>query len=392
MEVGFYGFGEIDNDRLKYAVICASFKGKWIFVRHRERASWETPGGHREAGEDISAAAKRELYEESGAAVFEMEPVLIYSVTDNGATDFGALFYADVKEIGPLPDSETGEVRLFRRLPGNLTYPEIFPRLFGKAAEYLTNRYISLLSSDIVRNINMIQFLRSYPAWSFYRVGGSVLIRGTSDEDWVYISSGSEGEFACLIEGLDDEDRCFAVLEDWMLPAVVRGREISSRLSSIKLVYDKSGLERKYPHELEKCTGSCPNSGKYLTLAGPEVTDLTIPDAPVLYKNSDYKEYISVDYIEERILNGVGVGIRKDGRLVAWALTHDDGAIGFLHVLDAYRRRGYAALILQTMADRLLAAGEVPFLHVEESNAASMNLVLKTGFRKDRRIHWIKLK
>lgn len=112
----------------------------------------------------------------------------------------------------------------------------------------------------------------------------------------------------------------------------------------------------------------------------------------MIYNNSHYKEYISIDYIEERIRNGIGAGIRKDGRLVAWALTHDDGAIGFLHVLEEYRRRGYAALILQVMAARLLAAGEMPFLHVEESNTASMDLAVKAGFRRDRRIHWIKLK
>lgn len=138
MDIRFYRFGEIDSDRLRYAVICASCKGKWIFVRQRERSTWETPGGHREAGEDITKTAERELFEESGAVAFELEPVSIYSVTVNDITDFGALFYARVSKTGPLPESEIGEVRMFKRLPGDLTYPDIYPRLFEKVAEHLT--------------------------------------------------------------------------------------------------------------------------------------------------------------------------------------------------------------------------------------------------------------
>lgn len=394
MGIRFYEFGEIENCKLKFAVIYASYRGRWILAKHRERTTWETPGGHREPGEDIMEAAKRELYEESGVTAYELEPVCAYSVTDNGTTDYGALFYADVRELGPLPESEIGGIQLFKRLPCELTYPVIFPQLFRRVTEHLTGKYIKLLCSDPVRNVNIIKFLKSYPAYSFDRVGESVLIRGTSDEDWVYISSGSEEEFGRLTEGLDEEDKCFAVLEDWMLPAVIHGREVSSRLTSMKLVYDRTGFERSGREErnlwAQGVKPAIEASGEFHA-ADPEVTDLTIPDAAVLYSNSDYKEYISVDYIEERILNGVGAGIRKDGRLVAWALTHDDGAIGFMHVLGEYRRKGYARRITEAMVSRLAAAGEVPFLHIKESNTASMELALKAGFRKDRRIHWIKL-
>jgi|GEM_PF-104929 len=404
MEIHFYGFEKIEDDKLKYAVICASQKGRWIFGKHRERSTWETPGGHREQNEDITEAAKRELYEESGATVYELEPVCVYSVTDNGTTDngttdYGALFYADVRETGPLPESEIGGIKLFKRLPGELTYPEIFPQLFRRVADYLTDKYIKLLSSDPFRNVNITQFLKSYPAYSFDRVGDSVLIRGTSDEDWIYISSGSEEEFGRLIEGLDEEDKCFAVLEDWMLPAITHDREVRSRLTSMKLIYDKSGVG--LTNRGEKCAKAECAEPAIAALKGPratdlratdhEVTELTIPDAAVIYNNSDYREYISIDYIQERILNGIGVGIRRNGRLVAWALTHDDGAVGFLHVLEDHRRRGYAARITEAMVSRLLAAGEVPFVHIEESNAASIDLAAKAGFRKDRRIHWIKL-
>lgn len=99
-----------------------------------------------------------------------------------------------------------------------------------------------------------------------------------------------------------------------------------------------------------------------------------------------------VEYIQERINNGIGLGIYQDEKLVAWALTHDDGAIGFLNVLEEYRRRGYGYDVTIAMIKKLLEQDEVPFVHIEENNEKSMNLALKTGFRKDRRIHWIKFK
>lgn len=65
MKVNFYD--SINDSMLKFAVIIARHNGKWVFCKHKERNTWEAPGGHREDGEDILETAKRELYEETGA-------------------------------------------------------------------------------------------------------------------------------------------------------------------------------------------------------------------------------------------------------------------------------------------------------------------------------------
>ena len=62
VEVKFYD--SIDDKFLKFAVIISKTNGKWIFCKHKERDTYEVPGGHRESGEDILATAKRELMEE----------------------------------------------------------------------------------------------------------------------------------------------------------------------------------------------------------------------------------------------------------------------------------------------------------------------------------------
>ena len=79
MEVKFYD--TVNDELLKFAVIISQSNGKWVFCKHKERDTYEVPGGHREAGEDFFETAKRELQEETGAIKFEIKPICVYSVT-----------------------------------------------------------------------------------------------------------------------------------------------------------------------------------------------------------------------------------------------------------------------------------------------------------------------
>ena len=51
----------------KYVVVLSEYQGKILWSRHKKRTTWETQGGKIELGETPLMAAKRELYEESGA-------------------------------------------------------------------------------------------------------------------------------------------------------------------------------------------------------------------------------------------------------------------------------------------------------------------------------------
>jgi len=132
MDVKLHDISSALEPELKFVVITALYKGKWVCVRHRERSTWEFPGGHIEMGETPLEAAKRELFEETGATEFQIEEVCDYSVTSTRETNYGRLFFSRVSVIGELPESEIEDVKVFDGLPENMTYEAIQPVLFHK--------------------------------------------------------------------------------------------------------------------------------------------------------------------------------------------------------------------------------------------------------------------
>jgi 8-oxo-dGTP diphosphatase len=138
--VDFYELGAIDDGLLAFAVVMARYRGQWIFGRHKERSTWEVPGGHREKGERIEETASRELVEESGAIGFSLLPICVYSVGDGEQKSYGQLFFAEVEALGALPPFEIAETRLFDALPERLTYPLIQTMLYDRALGALDAR------------------------------------------------------------------------------------------------------------------------------------------------------------------------------------------------------------------------------------------------------------
>ena len=136
VEVRFYD--TVNDELLKFAVIISQSNGKWVFCKHKERDTYEVPGGHREAGENILETAKRELQEETGAIKFEIKPICVYSVTgktrvnDTGEEIFGLLYFAEITEFTKELHSEMEKVVLMDKLPENWTYPLIQPKLIEK--------------------------------------------------------------------------------------------------------------------------------------------------------------------------------------------------------------------------------------------------------------------
>ncbi|TWT12512.1 RNA deprotection pyrophosphohydrolase [Planomicrobium sp. CPCC 101079] len=63
----------------EHVLVIAKFKGRWLLTDHLVRGL-EFPGGKVEAGESLAAAAKREVYEETGAIIENLEWLAEYVV------------------------------------------------------------------------------------------------------------------------------------------------------------------------------------------------------------------------------------------------------------------------------------------------------------------------
>ena len=126
----------VPDESLAYAVLGARVAEGWIFVRHRDRATWEMPGGHRESGEPIEETARRELYEETGCAAAELRAVCDYSVLREGDLSYGRLFWARIEDRGALPAFEIAQTVVAESPTGALTYPAIQPLLMERLAAF----------------------------------------------------------------------------------------------------------------------------------------------------------------------------------------------------------------------------------------------------------------
>ena len=144
-----------DDAQLKFAVIISKHKGKWVFCKHKERDTYEIPGGHREPCEHILETAKRELSEETGALEFDIVPICVYSVVgrnrvnQTGEETYGMLFFADIQTFEGELHSEMESVSFFEGLPTAWTYPLIQPLLIK---EYLRRTQTTLHAEAVCQN------------------------------------------------------------------------------------------------------------------------------------------------------------------------------------------------------------------------------------------------
>ncbi len=227
-----------------------------------------------------------------------------------------------------------------------------------------------LLCKDPLRNVNQYRFLENYPLNDAVIIGNSVMIKAKSDRDWVMFSSNDEMELVQLLTFLNEDDKNFAFIEEWMIPVITAGKDVKWELTT-----DQYYL---------------PDDREMPQISSP-VESLNEDDAPFIVDNSNYGQYLSTEYVAERITKAPGSCVRIDYKLAAWIHTHDDMAIGSLHVMPEHRRKGYGLDLTVDMINRIRALEIIPFTYIEPENEQSINLVTKLGFKKQKRVSWFEI-
>ena len=226
------------------------------------------------------------------------------------------------------------------------------------------------LKQDFLSNISTIGFIENNPINEVIEINNSYLIKGTSDVEWTYIVCNNENDVRTLLKKSTSSTYCASV-EDWMIPIITEKQNAEWILSTIRYYL---------PDDVE-----VPDNKK-------EVISLTTDHIGFIISQSNYKQFLSPAYVEERISKSISAAIMKKDKLVAWGLTHDDGALGSLHVLDEYRKKGYGKEILISLIHQNRKLGKISFAQIEEKNLKATNLIEQLGFIKDRKVSWVKLK
>jgi len=228
------------------------------------------------------------------------------------------------------------------------------------------------LEQDKIRNLSLLYFMQNNPIIYIKKINSSVVLKGTSDQDWIFISSSQPEELEIILDSFNETDKYFASLESWMLPYFQSRWEMEWSLTANRYyLSDEVDISLRTDIKIRKLR---PDEAKYI------------------YGHSEYQTYTSVDYLKMRIEQGLSAGIEGNGELLAWVLTHDDLAIGTLHVLDSARRKGYATDLTLYLVSELRKRGIIPFVQIVPENTASIRLAEKIGFRFDREVSWLAIK
>ncbi len=162
----------------------------------------------------------------------------------------------------------------------------------------------------------------------------------------------------------------FHLTEEWSLSLLEsRAEDLQPRSAWLFAMRPKEFLDRQ-THEVRPVTAEWV----------PLIARLWEPDWP------------AEPYVRSRIETGPSFGLYEGSQLVAWTLTHfeTDGVsmMGFLHVLDGHRGKGYAKSVGSALIKDILRRGKIPALHVYVDNAASLELTRSLGFHRLKRQVW----
>lgn len=228
----------------------------------------------------------------------------------------------------------------------------------------------NILYSDPAKNIAVIGFFSNYSIKEYYIEGNSAIIFGKSDNLWMHIVSSSAKELSLLLNKYSQITKYYFSVEDWMIPIILKNEKSDWMLTTNRYIL---------------------NDNIHNTANEIELSQIDISHAEYIYNNSDYKHYTPIEYIKDRLTKDISAGIWNNDKLVAWGFTHDDGALGFLHVLEDFRKKGYSKILLDNLIKSRQEAEKPIFVNIVPDNAPAIKLITKFGFKFDCKASWIKL-
>ncbi|XP_028279356.1 glycine N-acyltransferase-like [Parambassis ranga] len=96
------------------------------------------------------------------------------------------------------------------------------------------------------------------------------------------------------------------------------------------------------------------------------------------------KDQVAVRMIQNMIINFPSCCVLDaEGQPVSWILTYASCAMGMLYTQPEHRGKGYAKVLVSTMAKKLHSEGYPVYCFIEEENTVSYKLFKDMGFTED---------
>jgi 8-oxo-dGTP diphosphatase len=118
-----YIAGSLDD--ISYVWMIVKHNEKFVLSLHRKSGKWDHVGGHVKKDEKPLSAAKRELFEETGAIDFDIFPVCDYEVLNEDGTLYnnGRTYFVILRKFSDLPNgSEMDKIGFFDKIPEDFRY------------------------------------------------------------------------------------------------------------------------------------------------------------------------------------------------------------------------------------------------------------------------------
>ncbi len=226
-----------------------------------------------------------------------------------------------------------------------------------------------LLLNEPEQNVSILCMAEEYPLLEVMEQAGMLMCRFQSDEEWCHFSHNADAGFIDNFFGKHGQRQFIVVSDSHLFDWISKAYRVAWSISCYRLFLDQS----VFPEPAADIEQLRPDELRYV------------------YDNSNYQQFLNMDYLSKRLELGGGYCIRDQQSPVAWIMTHDDGSVGMLHVLDAYRRRGYARRLVIAMSRKVSQKGRPVFAHIEPTNIPSLKLFGSLGFIVRNRLTWARV-
>lgn len=215
----------------------------------------------------------------------------------------------------------------------------------------------------------------------------------------------NEKEWEILVDNLEEPKGFIFKAKDWYVPYSPYDDVAFEMIKNLKYKEDEilAGILKKYydfikeSYEIdweEQCLLYYMDKEDIQTSKlKHEVKELRLKDAEIVNEFYTYKDDTSLEYIRERISQGISSAIFDDtGNPISWAMVREDGSMGIMYTKKEHRGKGMAASVSIDLAKKVINNNKTPYVHIINTNKASIALAESVGFKKYGDVVWFGVK